>query len=115
MLQHADDDAPVVKTTKKTLVIGNSEQIKEFYVQRFTCIQQTACKSIGKAFVKTISSKKQATNPYTGGDATAPAWWPKPWGPGERDKVRHREPDHQWKRGSNLVHLCSSARIQLTG
>ncbi|KAL2014894.1 hypothetical protein VTK56DRAFT_7153 [Thermocarpiscus australiensis] len=28
----------------------------------------------------------------------APDWWPKPWGPGEKDRVRHVEPDHLWKK-----------------
>lgn len=101
MMQYADDDdMPVVSTSRKPLVIGNTEQIKEFYIQRFKVVQQTACKSIGKAFVKVVAPKKQASHPYTRGDASAPDWWPKPWGPGERDKVRHREPDHLWKRGN---------------
>lgn len=101
MLRAADEDGPAgrpVATPKKTLVIGNSEQLREFYVQRFTCVQQTACKHIGKAFVKVVAPKKQSHNPYIRGMVTAPVWWPKPWGEGERDRVRHREPDHLWKR-----------------
>ncbi|ODA77565.1 hypothetical protein RJ55_07194 [Drechmeria coniospora] len=27
-----------------------------------------------------------------------PGWWPKPWGPRQDDRVRHKEPDHLQKR-----------------
>ncbi|KAK4236406.1 hypothetical protein C8A03DRAFT_35713 [Achaetomium macrosporum] len=91
-----EDVPPVIAPSKIPIAIGDVEW--EFYEQRFKCIQQTACKIIAKAIVKLIAPKKQANNPYTGGDLTAPAWWPKPYGPGEKDKVRHVEPDHQWKK-----------------
>lgn len=54
-----------------------------------------------------LAPKKQANNPYTKGDATAPDWWPKPWGPGKKDKTRHIEPDHMWKNGVYLSLLLS--------
>jgi hypothetical protein len=99
-----DDDEPrVITTAKRALVIGDAEAVREFYNQRFRCLQQTACKIIAKHIIKVIAPKKQANNPYTKRDAAAPAWWPKPWGTGEKDKVRHVEPDHQWKKG-----WCSS-------
>jgi len=101
MRRDLDDDAPpVVTNARKTIVIGDSEAVLNFYDRGFKCIQQTACKEVAKAFIKIIAPKKQATNPYTGGYATAPDWWPKATGPGEKDRVRHVEPDHQWKRGT---------------
>lgn len=94
-----DDVPPVISSSRKAIEIGNSEAVREFYAQRLKCIQQTACKIMAKAIIKLIAPKKQAINPYTKGDGMAPAWWPRPWGPGEKDKVRHVEPDHQWKQG----------------
>ncbi|KAK4123395.1 hypothetical protein N657DRAFT_656640 [Parathielavia appendiculata] len=92
-----DDVPPVIGNTKRALVIGDSNEVLKFYDHRFRCIQQSACKEIAKAFVKVIAPKKQANNPYTKRDASAPDWWPKPSGPGEKGKVRHIEPDHQLK------------------
>jgi hypothetical protein len=94
-----DDVAPIVVSSRRAIEIGDSEAVRQYYEQCFKCLQQTACKIIAKYIIKLIAPKKQANNPYTRGDATAPAWWPKPWGTGEKDKVRHVEPDHQWKKG----------------
>ncbi|ENH70668.1 hypothetical protein FOC1_g10012602 [Fusarium oxysporum f. sp. cubense race 1] len=58
-----------------------------------------------KAWVKAVEPKKQSTHPYTGSDEKAPDWWPKPWGPTKEDKVRHKEPDHLYKR--ERVHLLN--------
>lgn len=90
-----------VSTTLKGIKIGNSEDVWNFYEQRFKNCQQTACKLIAKAWVKAVEPKKQSTHPYTGSDEKAPDWWPKPWGPTKEDKVRHKEPDHLYKRGKS--------------
>ncbi|CAM1502993.1 Fc.00g077690.m01.CDS01 [Cosmosporella sp. VM-42] len=101
-----DDDVPMtVSTTRKGIKIGNSDEVWNFYEQRFKNCQQTACKLIAKAWVKAVEPKKQSTHPYTGSDEKAPDWWPKPWGPTKEDKVRHKEPDHLYKR--ERVHLLN--------
>ncbi|KAK3379818.1 hypothetical protein B0T24DRAFT_170561 [Lasiosphaeria ovina] len=93
-----DDEPPVMVSSKKGIKIGNSEEVWNFYDQRFRNCQQTACKLIAKIFVKTIAPKKQSNNPYTQSDERAPDWWPKPWGTTKDEKVRHKEPDHLWKK-----------------
>lgn len=95
-----DDNVPMIMTTvRRGLQIGNTEDVERFYDQRFKNCQQTACKLMAKAWVKAVEPKKQSTHPYTGSDEKAPDWWPKPWGPTKEDKVRHKEPDHLYKRG----------------
>ncbi|CEI68475.1 hypothetical protein FVEN_g5368 [Fusarium venenatum] len=102
-----DDDIPmtVATTIRKCIKIGNSLEVGLFYDQRFKNCQQTACKLMAKAWVKAVEPKKQSTHPYTGSDEKAPDWWPKPWGPTKEDKVRHKEPDHLYKR--ERVHLLN--------
>jgi hypothetical protein len=103
MRRELDDDAPpVITSSRKTLVIGDSEAVMEFYDRGWKAIQQTACKEIAKAWIKVLCPKKQKRNAYVGGDRTAPDWWPLRYGPGERDRVRHVEPDHMWKLGGCL-------------
>ncbi|GJC95257.1 ydr124wp-like protein [Colletotrichum higginsianum] len=96
-----DDDVAIVVTsnTKKTLKVGDHKEVWNLYEQRFKNCQQTACKLIAKAWVKVVEPKKQTNHPYTGQDEKAPDWWPKPWGPTKEEKVRHKEPDHLYKRG----------------
>lgn len=94
-----EDDAPMTVSSRRGIRIGDSLAVWSFYEQRFKNCQQTACKLIAKAWVKAVEPKKQSTHPYTGSDEKAPAWWPKPWGPTKDDKVRHKEPDHLYKRG----------------
>lgn len=82
----------------------DTKALWSFYDQRFKSCQQSACKLIAKAWVKAVEPKKQSTHPYTGSDEKAPDWWPKPWGPTKEDKVRHKEPDHLYKRGKDEKH-----------
>ncbi|KAI5459862.1 hypothetical protein BGZ63DRAFT_259641 [Mariannaea sp. PMI_226] len=97
--QSAADDIPTARTVhRRGIKVENSQELWEFYEQRFKNCQQTACKLIAKAWVKAVEPKKQSTHPYTGSDERAPDWWPKPWGPTKEDKVRHKEPDHLYKR-----------------
>ncbi|KAI8313810.1 hypothetical protein K4K61_006648 [Colletotrichum sp. SAR11_59] len=107
-----DDDDVVVSQANPTrnLRVGNDKDVWDFYEQRFKNCQQTACKLIAKAWVKVVEPKKQTNHPYTGQDEKAPDWWPKPWGPTKEEKVRHKEPDHLYKR--ERVHLlCHILRM----
>lgn len=79
--------------------VQDSKRIWEAYTQGFKNCQQTLCKLIAKAWVKAVEPKKQTAHPYTKNDEGAPDWWPKPWGPTKDEKVRHKEPDHLYKRG----------------
>jgi hypothetical protein len=105
VVENDDEPAAVVSRVQKPLKIGNSDEVWEFYSQRFRNCQQTACKLIAKAWVKAVEPKKQSNHPYTGKDEKAPDWWPKPWGTGKDDRVRHKEPDHLYKPG-----MLSAAR-----
>ncbi|GAB0135833.1 hypothetical protein EsDP_00004156 [Epichloe bromicola] len=100
-----DDDVPMTVSSLKGIKISDADAVWNFYEQRFKNCQQTACKLIAKAWVKAVEPKKQSTHPYTGSDEKAPDWWPKPWGPTKDDKVRHKEPDHLYKR--ERVHLLA--------
>ncbi|KAK4146293.1 uncharacterized protein C8A04DRAFT_9838 [Dichotomopilus funicola] len=90
-----DEAAPVVTSIKKPLVIGDSKAVMDFYDRSFRWIQQTACKELGKAFVKLICPKKSAQYQYNKGEVTAPDWWPH-WAHNNK-LVRHKEPDHLLK------------------
>ncbi|KAH7349424.1 hypothetical protein B0T11DRAFT_301665 [Plectosphaerella cucumerina] len=106
-----EDDVPAVTTGDRTgLQIGDKEAVWKFYDQRFRNCQQTACKLIAKAWVKAIEPKKQTHHPYTGKEAKAPSWWPTPWGSTKEDKVRHKEPDHLYKR-ERVYLLCHILRV----
>ncbi|KAL1894697.1 hypothetical protein Sste5346_005670 [Sporothrix stenoceras] len=93
----------VTAPTKIPVRISEEQVIWNVYDQRFRGLQQTACKLIAKAWVKLVEPKKQSTHPYTGSDEKAPDWWPKPWGTTRDEKVRHKEPDHLYKK--ERVHL----------
>ncbi|KAI1645396.1 uncharacterized protein F4817DRAFT_317894 [Daldinia loculata] len=101
------DDEPTASSSpsKRGLTIRDDKAVWTFYEERFKTIQQSACKLIAKAWVKAVEPKKQSTHPYTGADEKAPDWWPKPWGPTREHKVRHKEPDHLYKR--ERVHLLN--------
>lgn len=97
----ASDAGPAIQVVhaKRGIKIGNKDEVWKFYDQRFKNMQQFACKIIAKAWIKLIAPKKQSNHPYTGQDKKAPDWWPKPWGTGREEKVRHKEPDHLYKTG----------------
>ncbi|KAF4123186.1 Protein of unknown function (DUF2841) [Geosmithia morbida] len=100
-----DDDVPNPPKMRRAIRVQDSPALWSFYDQRFKSCQQSACKLIAKAWVKAVEPKKQSTHPYTGSDEKAPDWWPKPWGTTKEDKVRHKEPDHLYKRGGFSPHL----------
>ncbi|KAH6654421.1 hypothetical protein BKA67DRAFT_278713 [Truncatella angustata] len=101
---------PTTKKTTKPIAVSDSKQLWLFYEQRFKNCQQAACKLIAKAWIKTVEPKKQSTHPYTGKDEKAPDWWPQPWGEGTEHKVRHKEPDHLYKK-ERLHLLCHILRM----
>ncbi|KAH7361004.1 hypothetical protein BKA65DRAFT_196693 [Rhexocercosporidium sp. MPI-PUGE-AT-0058] len=103
--EKSNDDIPVAQSTQKhELIIGDDDQVEAFYYVRFKDMQQSACKVMGKAFVKLVEPKKQTHHPYTKGDGGAPLWWPNTKG---ENSVRHKEPDHLYKpeRIRLLVHI----------
>ena len=99
--EEPDDDFTDMTIIEKQIQIGDARLIDGFYETRFRQIQQLSCKTIAKAWIKTVESKKQVRHPYnggklakeygaargTGGELTKPDWWP-------RFGCRHREPDH---------------------
>jgi hypothetical protein len=100
-----DTDPSASMLARRGIRVSDSKALWQFYDQRFKSCQQSACKLIAKAWVKAVEPKKQSTHPYTGSDDRAPDWWPKPWGTTKEDKVRHKEPDHLYKR--ERVHLLN--------
>ncbi|CAN8097430.1 unnamed protein product [Discula destructiva] len=94
-----EDLGPAVQVVvaKRGMRIGDDGEVWKFYEQRFKSIQQSACKTIAKAWIKLIAPKKQSNHPYTGQEAKAPDWWPKPTGNTKEERVRHKEPDHLHK------------------
>ncbi|KAI0382941.1 hypothetical protein F5Y04DRAFT_35795 [Hypomontagnella monticulosa] len=98
-----DEPAASSGSSKRSITIRDDKTVWGFYEDRFKSIQQSACKLIAKAWVKAVEPKKQSTHPYTGKDEKAPDWWPKPWGQSKDQRVRHKEPDHLYKR--ERVHL----------
>jgi hypothetical protein len=95
---------PTSISNSRQLRIGDTEEVSKFYAQRFKDLQQSACKVIAKAFVKAIEPKKQTNYPYTKGLERAPPWWPPmpPGGEKHEKCVRHKEPDHLYKKGRML-------------
>ncbi|PVH82268.1 hypothetical protein DL98DRAFT_142922 [Cadophora sp. DSE1049] len=103
--EKSNEEMPIAQaTTRHDMEIGNDHQVNEYYFVRFKDMQQSACKVMGKAFVKLVEPKKQTHHPYTKGDEKAPPWWPNTTGD---DHVRHKEPDHLLKpeRIRLLVHI----------
>jgi hypothetical protein len=81
-----------------SLIIGESEKVEQFLIDRFQTMQQLAVKRIAKAWIKGICPKKQAFFPYhkkkrerEGLDhvtGSIPGWWP------DTRLCRFVEPDH---------------------
>jgi hypothetical protein len=69
-------------------------------MSNFKACLQRACKGIAKAWIKAVEPMKQSNHPYAGSDEKAPDWWPKRDG---LDKIRHKEPDHLFKRGQSKL------------
>ncbi|KAK0100427.1 hypothetical protein ONS95_008375 [Cadophora gregata] len=93
--EKSSEEIPVAQsTTRHDMEIGDDAKVDAYYRQRFKDMQQTACKIIGKVFVKLLEPKKQTHHPYTKGDENAPPWWPSTTG---KDACRHKEPDHLLK------------------
>jgi hypothetical protein len=99
---YSNNDNPAFVPTQNTelLLIGNTESVEQYYMVRFKDMQQSACKVMGKAFVKLVEPKKQTHHPYTKGDSKAPPWWPETSG---EHGVRHKEPDHLYKPGKYFL------------
>tara|TARA_R110002060_G_scaffold23587_3_gene32033 strand:+ start:442 stop:981 length:540 start_codon:yes stop_codon:yes gene_type:complete len=99
--EKSNEEMPVAQaTTRHDMEIGNEAQVTEYYRVRFSNMQQSACKVMGKAFVKLVEPKKQTHHPYTKGDEKAPPWWPNTKG---ENCVRHKEPDHLLKPGKQFA------------
>ncbi|QLI64392.1 uncharacterized protein G6M90_00g000430 [Metarhizium brunneum] len=88
------------------ITVNDAPAMWKAYKYLFGCCQQTMCKMIAKIWIQTLSPKKQATHPYQGGQATAPAWWPTNCLTKSK-RVRHRQPDHLYKpeRINLLAHI----------
>ncbi|GAP89238.1 hypothetical protein SAMD00023353_1200400 [Rosellinia necatrix] len=98
---------------RRSIMIGDSDALYAFYDNYFRCCQQTACKTIAKAWIKIVAPKKQSTHPYTRGDKSRPDWWPKVYfnvGEETRHKLPHREPDHIG-RDERVFLLCHILRM----
>ncbi|KAI9840843.1 MAG: hypothetical protein M1837_001257 [Sclerophora amabilis] len=76
--------------------IDDRSALDQYYQDRFEQIQQKDCKTISKAWIKTIHPRKQSTHPYVKGWDFRPKWWP-PSG------CEHKEPDHLRK--EHRIHL----------
>ncbi|KAK3378837.1 hypothetical protein B0T24DRAFT_489758, partial [Lasiosphaeria ovina] len=101
-----DNEPPVIISSKKAIKIGDSDQLWGFYSQRFRNIQQVACKLMAKIWIHFLMPKGVAFPlGILARDIGAPDWWPKPWGPTEKDKVRYTATDHLLKK--ERVHLLA--------
>lgn len=77
----------------------NNIAVMEKYVHgALKLLRQVPCKSIAKAWIKTIEPRKKTKYPYIKGDISKPSWWP--------HDVEHREPDHLQK-VDRLKLMCS--------
>ena len=96
-------------TRRATMV--RVDELKQHYVTLFKMVQQKGCKKILQAWLKKCHPKKQASNPYNGGNLaihypdyeslnkgkhTVPVYWlhQEDWRNPGTTGCRHREPDH---------------------
>ena len=91
--------------------------VEEYYTQALGLLGQLGCKDILKAWIKHGHPKKQSKYPYNGGDTRlnsmvkhdfqgaykAPDYWPEQEGWENGTGCRHREPDHIYKPGSEIL------------
>jgi hypothetical protein len=99
-----DKENTIAVIKRHCLLIEDFKAVDCFYRECLNELQQGVCKLIAKAWVKVVEPKKQTTHPYTRGDEGAPEWWPKPWGPTKEERVRHKEPDHLYKKANPIDH-----------
>lgn len=96
------------KNKKRHTMTLKSDELDEYYIGRFSAIQQATCKLVVKNWIKIIEPKKQVKCPYNKGEDVRPSWWP--------ESIRHREPDHLSKSGTSLVLLsCPVLTCRTTG
>lgn len=80
-----------------TLKLSATSDWERWLVDGLHYLQQLACRTMAKEWIKVIHPKKQSTNPYNGKrlkagqtdsnpESTKPEYWPK--------DVIHKEPDH---------------------
>ncbi|KAI1612235.1 hypothetical protein EDD36DRAFT_466074 [Exophiala viscosa] len=105
------NEAPAIQ-----LRVDDRERLERWFREAFVAMQQVACRTIAKIWIKRIHPKKQSTHPYNGGmprgepldpNRTRPPYWPA--------HVIHREPDHIGRddRTSLLVHLIMNTPLEV--
>lgn len=116
------DDADEVEFDRddREVRISDTIQFTCFYDTMFRHIGQLSMKKILKCWIKKIHPKKQAKYPYNGGklkdkskklygddnpgEETKPPWWPPSIWHNKGERIRHKEPDHQYKPGQRFLY-----------
>ena len=96
--------------------IDDDAKILDTIDVRLKQMNQNACKTIAKEWIKAIEPRKQSKHPYNGGaskaesislygdknpgEFTKPPWWCSTQGWKTGEGCRHKEPDHQKKAGN---------------
>ncbi|CAI7673081.1 unnamed protein product [Penicillium pancosmium] len=103
------DQQPWLGNKRATLFVRDRDILRRYYAKAFENLQQINCRTIAKAYVKLVDPRKQFNYPYNGRkvvagktqqydpEVTKPPWWP--------SGVRHREPDHLFKVGEEILAL----------
>ncbi|CAN6624181.1 hypothetical protein TRVA0_009S02938 [Trichomonascus vanleenenianus] len=81
-----------------TIDLSKPAEVEYYLEECLISLQQQACKTISKAWVRAIEPRKQTHYPYKLGDHTKPHWWP--------EHVRHKEPDHLMKPERIRLLIC---------